>query len=123
MGFDSQSAFSDSIRVQPVLTGIVLCILLILCTLFAGCAHFSFRPINLFFSPTKELVNNPQVQQFSHQDVYFKSADGLSLHGWYFRAKDEKGSILVCHGYSKNISMHVNDDLWMIAEGYNLFRL
>jgi len=121
MAFDSQSAFSDLIRVQPVLKRIVLSFLLVLCTFFAGCTHLPFKPINFFFSPTKEFINNPQVQQYAPLDVYFKSADGLTLHGWYFRAREEKGTILICHGYSKNISMHVNDDLWLIVAGYNLF--
>jgi hypothetical protein len=67
------------------------------------------------------LIDNPQVQQYAPQDLYFNSADGLTLHGWYFRAREEKGTILICHGYAKNISMHVNDDLWLIAAGYNLF--
>jgi fermentation-respiration switch protein FrsA (DUF1100 family) len=100
---------------------IVLSFLLVLCTLFGGCTHLPFRPINLFFAPTKEFIDNPQVQSYGPQDVYFKSADGLTLHGWYLRAREEKGTILICHGYAKNISIHVNDDLWLIAEGYNLF--
>ena len=100
---------------------IVLSFLFALCLFFVGCTHLPFRPINFFFSPIKEFVNNPQVQQYAPQDVYFKSPDGLTLHGWYLRAKEEKGTILICHGYAKNISMHMNDDLWLIAAGYNLF--
>lgn len=43
------------------------------------------------------------------------------LHGWYFMARQEKGTILVCHGNVENISTHVKLDLWLIDEGYSLF--
>jgi len=121
MTFDAQSICSDLLRTQLDLKRIVWSFLLLLCTFFVGCTHLPFRPINFFFSPTKEFVNNSQVQPYAPQDVYFKSADGLILHGWYLRVKEEKGTILICHGYAKNISMHVNDDLWLIPAGYNLF--
>ncbi len=66
-------------------------------------------------------MNDAEVQRRDPRDVYFKSADGLSLHGWYFRAREEKGTILVCHGNVENISTHVKLDLWLIDAGYNLF--
>jgi uncharacterized protein len=49
------------------------------------------------------------------------SSDGLTLHGWYFRAKEERGTILICHGNVENLSTHVKLDLWLIDAGYNLF--
>jgi fermentation-respiration switch protein FrsA (DUF1100 family) len=61
------------------------------------------------------------VLKYSTNDVYFKSSDGLTLHGWYFRAKEERGTILICHGNVENLSTHVMLDLWLIDAGYNLF--
>ena len=75
----------------------------------------------LFFKPTKDFVMNPELLKYSPADVYFKSADGLTLHGWYFRAKEECGAILICHGNVENLSTHVMLDLWLIDAGYNLF--
>jgi fermentation-respiration switch protein FrsA (DUF1100 family) len=80
----------------------------------AGCTH-------LFFKPSKEFINSPEVMTYSPRDVYFQSADGVKLHGWYFQAKKERGTILVCHGNVENLSTHVKLDLWLIDEGYNLF--
>jgi fermentation-respiration switch protein FrsA (DUF1100 family) len=45
----------------------------------------------------------------------------LVLHGWYFRAREEKGTILICHGGLENISMLAEQDLWLIDAGYNVF--
>ncbi len=75
----------------------------------------------LFFKPSKEFVMNPGIIKHSPADVYFTSSDGLVLHGWYFRAKEERGTILICHGNVENLSTHVMLDLWLIDAGYNLF--
>jgi fermentation-respiration switch protein FrsA (DUF1100 family) len=80
----------------------------------AGCT-------NRFFTPGRELIPNPDVQKHSPEDIYFKSPDGLNLHGWYFRAKEDRGTILVCHGNVENMSTHVTLDLWLIDAGYNVF--
>ncbi len=75
----------------------------------------------LFFKPSRHIVDDPLVRKYQPLDVYFKSSDGLMLHGWYFMARQEKGTILVCHGNVENISTHVKLDLWLIDEGYSLF--
>jgi fermentation-respiration switch protein FrsA (DUF1100 family) len=102
---------ADFIRVPLVVQRSVLVILLFA---LAGCT-------SLFFEPSKEFITNAEVENYSPQDVYFKSPDGLVLRGWYFRAREERGTILVCHGNVENISTHVKLDLWLIDEGYNLF--
>jgi fermentation-respiration switch protein FrsA (DUF1100 family) len=94
--------------------GSILFWMLLLLALQTGCTY-------MFFKPTKEIVMSPEVLKYSPEDVYFKSSDGLTLHGWYFRAKEELGSILICHGNVENISTHVKLDLWLIDAGYNLF--
>lgn len=88
----------------------------ILALLFlGGCTY-------LFFKPGKQFIEDPEIQKFSPEDVYFKSSDGTRLHGWYFRSPGEdRGTILVCHGNVQNISTHVKLDLWLIKAGYSLF--
>ncbi len=82
---------------------------------------FSPACTHLFFKPSKEFVMNPEILKRSPSDVYFTSSDGVALHGWYFRAKEERGVILICHGNVENLSTHVKLDLWLIDAGYNLF--
>jgi fermentation-respiration switch protein FrsA (DUF1100 family) len=67
------------------------------------------------------MVDDPLVRKYQPRDIFFKSSDGLMLHGWYFQARKEKGTILVLHGNVENISTHAKLDLWLIDEGYNLF--
>jgi len=83
---------------------------------FSGCG-------SLFFYPHKQLYDNPVAQQFSPEDLYFKTPDGLTLHGWFFRTAkpDARATILILHGNAENLSTHVNSVLWLIREGFNLF--
>jgi fermentation-respiration switch protein FrsA (DUF1100 family) len=83
---------------------------------FSGCG-------SLFFYPQKQLYDNPVARQFSPEDIYFKTPDGLLLHGWFFQTTtpDARATILVLHGNAENLSTHVNSVLWLIKEGFNLF--
>lgn len=104
-----------SIRIQPLFSRSTLPLVLIVTVILSpGCTY-------LFFKPSKQLVDSPEVHKYSPTNVYFKSSDGLTLHGWYFTAKEERGTILICHGNVENLSTHVKLDLWLIDAGYNLF--
>ena len=83
---------------------------------FSGCG-------SLFFYPQKQLYDNPVARQFSPEDIYFKTSDGLTLNGWFFQAAstEARATILVLHGNAENLSTHVNSVLWLIKEGFNLF--
>jgi len=74
-----------------------------------------------FFNPSRQFIDDPLVMKYAPQDVYFKSPDGLNLHGWHFRARNEKGAVLVCHGNLENISTHAKLDLWLVDAGYSVF--
>jgi hypothetical protein len=77
---------------------------------------------SLFFYPQKPLYDNPRAREFSPRDVFFKTGDGVALHGWFFPAKPEaKGSILVLHGNAQNLGTHINSFLWLIPQGFNVF--
>jgi uncharacterized protein len=83
--------------------------------LFAGCS-------SLFFYPQKQEKDNPIAHLFSPEDIYFKTPDGITLHGWLFEAKPQAmGTILILHGNAENLSTHVNSVLWLVKEGFNVF--
>jgi uncharacterized protein len=86
---------------------------------------FSLIPLgcsSLLFYPQKQLYDNPVAQRFSPANIYFKSSDGVTLHGWFFRTIPEaKATILVFHGNAENLSTHVNSVLWLVQEGFNVF--
>lgn len=83
---------------------------------FSGCTSSFFRPGRTF-------VPNPEIQALAPRDMLFQSADGLLLHGWFFRGKgnEHRGTILVCHGNVENISTHAKFDLWLVRAGYDVF--
>jgi fermentation-respiration switch protein FrsA (DUF1100 family) len=95
---------------------IVYSLLFPLFLFFSGCG-------SLFFYPQKQLYDNPMARQFSPEDIYFKTSDGLTLHGWFFQTANPEAhaTILVLHGNAENLSTHVNSVLWLIKEGFNLF--
>ena len=93
---------------------LILALLAMLLTAFAGCTGLFFKPGNLF-------VNDPATQRLSPEEVYFTSPDGVKLFGWYFKRPEAHGTILVCHGNVENISTQVKLDLWLVEAGYNLF--
>lgn len=89
-------------------------LLLVTFTLIIGCS-------SLFFYPKKDFVDNLTASKFNPEDIYFRTLDGLKLHGWLFKAKEDRGTILVLHGNAENISTHVNSVLWLVKEGFNVF--
>ena len=93
---------------------VYLPVLLLVLLTTAGCTY-------LFFKPDKDFIHDSDTLKLSPADVTFTSSDGVRLHGWYLRAEENRGTILVCHGNVENLSTHVKLDLWLVEEGYNLF--
>jgi fermentation-respiration switch protein FrsA (DUF1100 family) len=81
-----------------------------------GCTH-------VFFQPLRPLVISPEQLGLSYHDVYFRSADGTKLHGWFFPAKTPqvKGTFVQFHGNAENISTHFRSLVWVVENGYDLF--
>lgn len=89
--------------------------LIILSISVAGCTH-------LFFHPQKKLVCNPYLDTVYYKDIFFKTADGLTLQGWFLKPEGKSsGSVLYLHGNAENISTHVNNILWLFEEGFAVF--
>jgi fermentation-respiration switch protein FrsA (DUF1100 family) len=94
---------------------IIFPLLLVFLVCSAGCG-------SLFFYPQKQLLDNPAAKKFSPEDIWFRAADGVKLHGWFFSGGwNAKGTVFVLHGNAENLSTHVNSVLWLIEEGFNLF--
>ncbi len=82
---------------------------------FMGCS-------SLFFYPQKQEKYNRLAQLYSPEDIYFKTPDGITLHGWLFEANSQPlGTLLILHGNAENLSTHVNSVLWLVKEGFNIF--
>jgi len=71
--------------------------------------------------PGRQLEATPRDVGFDYVDVNFKTADGLTLHGWYIYAHNPRGTVLFLHGNAGNIS-HRLDSVAIFHElGFNTF--
>jgi uncharacterized protein len=78
----------------------------------------------LFFQPQKNHVLSPERFELEYEDVDFKSADGVMLHGWFLPAQGPaRGTVLFLHGNAENISTHILSVYWLPGRGYNVFML
>lgn len=108
-------AFAKELKSRASVKKILPGMLLTLFLLSAGCT-------NLFFYPEKEFINNPAAKKLAPVDVYFKTPDGLKLHGWFFKTKQEaRATMLFIHGNARNLSVHASSVLWLVDEGFNVF--
>lgn len=80
-----------------------------------------------FYYPDREEYDAPDNAGMAYEHVFFNSADGTSLSGWFIPAlsvaqpREAKGTVVHLHGNAQNMTAH-----WRFAEfaarrGYNLF--
>lgn len=87
-------------KMMSVLGPIV--VILLVCAGFV--ALFGIFQSKLIYFPSPVVEATPRQIDLYYEDIYFESADGIRLSGWYIPAKEERGSILFCHGNAGNIS-------------------
>lgn len=76
----------------------------------------------LFFYPFAQHVRTPEHIGLSYEDVFFETADGVRLHGWFLPAKgDACATVLFLHGNAENISTHIASVYWLPSRGFNVF--
>ncbi|OAM31233.1 MULTISPECIES: alpha/beta hydrolase [Eikenella] len=95
---------------------------LILAALFglASCAN------QAFYYPDHADYGSPAQSGLPYQNVYFHSADGTRLHGWFVPAQGvaspkQAATIVHFHGNAQNLSAHWQAVKWLPAQGYNVF--
>ena len=85
-------------------------------------ASFLFGCTSAFFQPQRMQYLTPDEIGLVYEDVYFRSSDGLMLHGWWLSAKGKaKGTVLFLHGNAQNITTHIASVHWLAAQHYNVF--
>ena len=76
-----------------------------------------------FYRPSQRNYGQIEELGLSPEEVDFKSADGTSLHGWFFPAKGESslGTVIHLHGSDRNITYTILNSHWLIERNFNLF--
>lgn len=80
-----------------------------------------FMQSRMLYRPVRDIAFTPAEQNLEYEDVTFRSADGVTLTGWYVPAAGARFTVLFCHGNGGNI-MHRLDTLALFhALGLNCF--
>ena len=75
----------------------------------------------LFYHPRSVQYDSPARYRIACEDVFFKTSDGLKLHGWFFPAVGKaRGTVLHIHGNAGNITGHFHHVAWLPETGYNV---
>ncbi|MBS1187688.1 MAG: alpha/beta hydrolase [Burkholderiaceae bacterium] len=82
---------------------------------------------HFFYFPDREGYDTPHRVGLAFERVYFDSADGTRLSGWFIPAqgvaspKEAKGTVIHLHGNAQNMTAHWNFAGFVPSRGYNLF--
>lgn len=69
---------------------------------------FVFQSRLVYFPQVEgNLSATPRVAGLDYEDVKLRTADGVTLHGWWVPARDARGTILLFHGNAGNISHRI----------------
>ena len=76
-----------------------------------------------FYYPDRmEIPLSPLSHSLKIQEILFRTADGVRLHGRFYQSVTRpRGTIVQFHGNAGNLSNHVDALLWLVENGYNLF--
>lgn len=85
--------------------------------LLSGCG-FGARFI---FSSSADTVGTPDQAGMKYEEVWFRTPDGVRLHGWYIPAGADRPLMLIFHGNAANITHRVPNLLYLHRLGLSLF--
>jgi uncharacterized protein len=107
--------FFKSCRGRIMLPGVIfLCVFLFA---FIGCAV-----VNRFiFTPTKGITATPARSGIPFQEVWFRSADGVRLNGWFIGGGRSKPLVLYFHGVGGNLSDMLDYIKLLHNQGFPVF--
>ena len=84
-------------------------------TILPSCAS------SLFFRPNQEHYASKTDFGVPIDDVWFESADGNRLHGWWMHHEgNHLGTVVFCHGNNKNVTHHAKYGTWMAKRGFDV---
>lgn len=59
------------------------------------------------YYPTKSIESNPKDIGLAYEDVFFETARGLRLNGWFIPTENPRATLLFCHGNAGNIGHRI----------------
>lgn len=84
---------------RPANPALLILIMLLACNLY-GCGLGN----RFIFNSNDQILSKPDQFGMTFEDVWFKSTDGISLHGWYIPSSSSDYLVVYFHGNAANIS-------------------
>jgi pimeloyl-ACP methyl ester carboxylesterase len=72
-----------------------------------------------FVARDPDLAVTPLALALKHEDVTFRTDDGLALSGWWVAAPPAKGTVVFVHGLNRSRAEHVRKMPFVVKEGWN----
>jgi fermentation-respiration switch protein FrsA (DUF1100 family) len=85
-----------------------------------GWALYFMQPTFLY-CPVREVPYTPDELGLDFENVFFRTADGLRLNGWYIPDKKSEFTVLFCHGNGGNIMHRLDSTNILYNLGLNCF--
>ena len=79
-------------------------------------------PAMIFF-PEKTFYEKPGDYGFDWEDAALQTSDGVSLHGWFLKSPENKGTLLFFHGNAGNISGRLFKAKGWVDRGFSVLLL
>jgi len=76
---------------------------------------------NSIYFPFKEIRVTPETVGLEFEDIYFNTADGKKLNGWFVPKRGAKFTIFLCHGNAGNIGDRTGKIDLFNKWGYDVF--
>lgn len=83
---------------------ILIPVLVFFVFIFAYVKYFEKKGI---YYPLKRIESSPQDIGLAYEDLFFKTADGLRLNGWFIPGEKSRATLLFCHGNAGNIGHRI----------------
>lgn len=96
-----------------LITGIIIMFIILSKVLITFSAQIFLHP------PRNPFKDTPATYNLGFEDVVFHSIDGNPLKGWFIKAENPLGTIIVCHGYSGNKDTELKFAPFLNKAGYN----
>ena len=106
----------------------ILRFLILFFLVFAGyylyrVADFYFYQDKHVYHPEKEWEATPTSEGLAFEDLTLRSSEGIQLSAWYVPVEASKGTVIFCHGNSRNMSSDLDALKMFHVFGYNVLAI
>lgn len=82
----------------------------------------SWRAATDHTNPVPSRVGEPPDNfPIALEPIEFRTRDGLTLRGWHGRAEDERGTVILLHGFRANRTQMLSRARWYAEQGFSVF--